>query len=138
MSGRGSLPGIDQETAEQRKRGRDCGGCRGSAAEEAAKFIFRDEIAHPGIPGAAGNGSHRLIQGHGHDERDDAGRRSEKWRGGGGDQKRPADPRGPGGDGTPAAQALDQGDRRQLEELHGKRHRRKQADRDIAGAGSTA
>ena len=46
----------------------------------------------------------------------------------------PADPRGPGGDGAPPAQALDQNDRRQLQELHGERHRCQHADRDIAGA----
>ena len=37
-------------------------------------------------------------------------------------------------DGAPGAQALDQDHRRQLEELHGKGHRRQQADGEIAGA----
>ena len=77
---------IDQEPADQRKRGRECGRCGGSAAEEAAKFAFRDEIAHPGVPGATGDGGHRLIQRDRHDERDDAGCRPKERRGGGGDQ----------------------------------------------------
>ena len=133
MFGHGSLPGIDQQPADQRKSGRDGGGCSGSAAEESAKFAFRDEIAHPGVPGATGNGGHPLVQGNGCDERDDARRRPKKWRSGGGNQQRPANPRGPGCDGTPPAQAFNQRNRGQLQELHGKWHRRQQADRGIAG-----
>ena len=93
-----------------------------------------DEIAHPGIPGAAGDSGHRLIQRHAHDQRDDAGGWAQEWRRRGCDQKRAADARGPGGDSTPGAQALYQYDCRQLEELHGKGDRRKKTDREIAGA----
>ena len=59
--------------------------------------------------------------------------RPEKWCGGGGDQQRPAYPRGPGRDGAPPAQAFNQRNRGQLQELHRKWHRSQQADRGIAG-----
>jgi hypothetical protein len=82
-----ALPAIDQDTAGQRERSGDCGGCRGTAAEETSVVALRHEIAHPGIPGAAGDGGHRLIQRHAHNQRDDPGRRAQEWRRRGSNQK---------------------------------------------------
>jgi hypothetical protein len=61
LSAYDELLAIDQRTTEKRKRSGDCGCCRSATAEEAAVVILRDDIAHPRIPGAALDGSHRLI-----------------------------------------------------------------------------
>ena len=128
------LPGIDRQASDEPHDDRHRRRRGGTSAEETPVFGWRDEIAHPRVPGAAADRRRALVNGKRPDQRHDAGLRSEQRCNRRSQQQTASDAGGPDADAAAGAPALDQQNRRNLQQLRQEWDRRQHADGEIAGA----
>src|SRR6266699_143442 len=111
------LPGIDRQASDEPHDDRHRRRRGGTSAEETPVFGWRDEIAHPRVPGAAADRRRALVNGKRPDQRHDAGLRSEQRCNRRSQQQTASDAGGPDADAAADAPALDQQNRRNLQQL---------------------